>query len=148
MKIILEQTENSETQVIIKGDLTDQKVQELIKTIQAKAERSKLFLLREDREYLYDAKEVSYFEADKNKVTAHIKAELFETRFKIYELAQLLSQKGFVQISKGIVININEIYSVEAEFSGNYVAVLKDKCTRLIISRKYLKAFRQYVMEA
>lgn len=148
MKIILEQTQSSETEVIIKGDLTDIRVQELIKTIQAKTERSKMFFFREDREYLYDTKEVSYFEADKNKVTAHIKTEEFEAKFKIYELAELLSQKGFVQISKGIVININEIYSVEAEFSGNYVAVLKDQNTRLTISRKFLKAFRQYVMEA
>ena len=73
--------------------------------------------------------------------------EEYETRHKLYELCELFACKGFVQISKGVVANVDSIRSVEAEFSGNYTALLKDGKTRLTISRKYMKDFRNYVME-
>ena len=69
-----------------------------------------------------------------------------EARYKLYELADMLHGSGFIQISKGILVNVHEVQSVEPEFSGNYTAVLADRKT-LTISRKYFKAFREYVVK-
>ena len=39
------------------------------------------------------------------------------------------------------------VRAVEAEFSGNYTALLRDGKTRLTISRSYMRDFRNYVLE-
>ena len=149
MKIILEQTADVETEIVIRGDLASAKVLDLIKAIQKLQDTekiSKLFLQQDDREYVEDVSHISYFETQEGHTFAHVEERTFETKYKLYELAGLLADKGFVQISKGVVVNVNAIRSVEAEFSGNYLAILKDERTRLSISRKYMKEFRQFVM--
>ena len=64
-----------------------------------------------------------------------------------WELADMLRGSGFIQISKGVIVNAHRVLSVEPEFSGNYTAVLEDGKTRLTISRKYFKAFHDYVIK-
>ena len=66
---------------------------------------------------------------------------------KLYELAGMGYRHGFVQINRSVLVNVRAVESVAAEFSGNYTAYLRDGKTRLTISRKYMKAFRNYVME-
>ena len=73
--------------------------------------------------------------------------QAYEARQKLYALATLLRGRGFIQISKGVVANAHHIASVAAEFSGNYTAFLKDGKTQLTISRKYMKDFRNFIME-
>jgi len=147
MKITLEQATLAEPEVCIRGDLSSPKVIALIAMLQRAGGIGKLFLYREEREYPFEPGEVNFFEARGSKVCAIAAGEEYETRHKLYELCELLGSRGFVQISKGVVANVNQVRSVEAEFSGNYTAILKDGKTRLTISRKYMKDFRKYVME-
>ena len=80
-------------------------------------------------------------------VLARAGGEDYETRLRLYELSRALRPQGFVQISKGIVVNVQAVRAVEAEFSGNYTALLRDGKTRLTISRSYMRDFRNYVLE-
>ena len=82
-----------------------------------------------------------------NRTIAHLGPEQYEAKYKLYELAQMGYRHGFVQINKSMLVNVRAVESVAAEFSGNYTAFLRDGKTRLTISRKYVKAFRSYVME-
>ena len=68
-----------------------------------------------------------------------------EARYKLYELSEMLRGSGFIQISRGVLVNVSEVLSVEPEFSGNYTATLKTGNRHLTISRKYFKSFRDYV---
>lgn len=147
MKITLEQAALAEPEVVIRGDLNHPKIRELISALQSATGAARLFLYKDEKEYPHDFEEVQYFEADRNKVFARIGGAVFETRFKLYELAEMGRSRGFIQINKGVLVNVRQVHSVEAEFSGNYMALLKDQKTRLTISRKYMKAFRNYIME-
>lgn len=147
MKITLEQASLGEPEVCIRGDLGSPRVTALIAALQRAGGMGKIFLCREEKEYPVDPGEASFFEARGGKVYARAAGEEYETRYKLYELCGLLRSKGFVQIGKGVVANVNHIRSVEAEFSGNYTVRLKDDKTQLTISRKYMKDFRKYVME-
>ena len=147
MKIMLEQAALAEPEVCIRGELASPQVTALIAALQRVGGLGKIFLYRDEREYPFDPGEISFFEARGSKVYARCGGEEYETRHKLYELCELLACKGFVQISKGVVANVDSIRSVEAELSGNYTALLKDGKTQLTISRKYMKDFRNYVME-
>lgn len=147
MKITLEQTEIAEPEIVIRGDISSPQVQNVIELLNGKKSLQKMFLFKAEKEYLFDITDVVYFEADNNKIFAHVGNELFETRHKLYELESIGYTKGFIRISKGIIVNIHHVLSVEAEFSGNYTLTLKGVQTQLTLSRKYVKGFKQYVME-
>ena len=147
MKITLEQADSSEPEVVIRGDLSSEQVQNIIGLLSSSQSSQKMFFFKEDREYLFDLKDVAYFETLKNKVIAHIGSGIYETRSKLYELESNLRTKGFIRINKSVVVNVNYISAVEPEFSGNYTAHMKGKNIKLVISRKYLKDFKKYIME-
>ena len=142
MKITLEQSDSPELEVVIRGDLTDPAIPQMVAALNRFGGMSKLFLYAEDREYIHRVEEIDYFEAQDDRVYAHLGKRTLGVRKKLYELAEGLYAKGFVQISKGVVVNTASVASVAAEFSGNYVLHLKDQ-TRLSLSRKYVKQFRQ-----
>ena len=147
MKITLEQAQNPELEIVIRGNIADPVITKLIEAINGAERSDVLMLCKDEREYPTHAKEISRIESLGSKTIAFVKNEMFEVKFKLYQLSQMLYGSGFIQISKSCLVNIEHIESVEAEFSGNYVAFLKDKKTRLTISRKYMKAFREYIME-
>lgn len=147
MKITIEQAELAEPEIIIRGNAASTQVQNIIELFNEKQYLQKMFFLKNEKEYLFDISDVIYFEAANNKTFARIGEELFEVRQKLYELESMGRFKGFVRINKGIVVNVNYILSVEAEFSGNYKLLLKDMKKSLIISRKYVKEFKKYIME-
>lgn len=146
MKVTLEHADMTEPEVIIRGDISSPQVKNIAELLNGQKSLQKMFFFKNEREYLFDIKEVFYFEADNNKTIAHIGKEEYEVRHKLYELEGIGRPKGFIRISKGVIVNINFIRSVEAELSGNYTAALKDE-THLIISRKYVKEFKKYIME-
>ncbi len=147
MKVTLEQANLTEPEVIIRGDITSAQVQNIAALLNGKQSLQKMFFFKNEAEYLFDISDVTYFEADNNKTYAHIKGDTYEVRHKLYELENIGRSKGFIRINKGIVVNVNYVLSVEAEFSGNYTLFLKDTKNQLTISRKYVKEFKHYIME-
>lgn len=147
MKFTLEPAETNELEIIIRGDVSDPQVSKIIAALTAAKVISRLFLYREEKEYLCPVTEILYFEAMHGKILAHTLQGTMESRYKLYELADMLSGNGFIQISKAVLVNVHDVLSVEPEFSGNYTATLSDHKTRLTISRKYFKSFREYVIK-
>ena len=147
MKISLEQAPLGELEVRIRGELNSQEARLLIAAIQGLGGGGRLMLHKDAREYPTDPAAIAYFAAEGSRVYAYMDGQAYEVRQKLYALATLLRGRGFIQISKGVVANAHHIASVAAEFSGNYTAFLKDSKTQLTISRKYMKAFRDFIME-
>lgn len=153
MRVIWEQADIPEAEIIVRGRLDDKRTADLLLTLQSLAEADRetgrrIFLYRDGKEILCETASIWYFETENGKIYARgPKNKEGETRYKLYELAELLKHNGFIQINKGTLVNIRAVMAVEAGFSGNYTAFLKDGKTKLEISRKYMKDFRKYVME-
>lgn len=145
MKIILEDKNLEETEVVIRGDIAGDEVAGILKLLKGKAVEDKMFLYKDEENFIVNISDIVYFEACNNKVFACTQGDIYETKLKIYELESMLYPAGFSQISKGVIVNINYVKSVQAEFSGNYVAKLKNSKKQLTISRKYFKSFKNQV---
>ena len=144
MKIKLESAELPETEVIIRGDVTSEEVVSLLQLLK-KRNSGKLILYKEEEQYIMDADEIVYVEVSDNKVYAYTKQDTYEAKQKLYEIKELLGSRSFAQINKSVIVNINCVKSIQAEFSGNYRLKLKNRKESLTISRKYFKEFRDRI---
>lgn len=144
MKIKLESAELPETEVIIRGDVTSEEVVSLLQLLK-KRNSGKLILYKEEEQYIMDADEIVYVEVSDNKVYAYTKQDTYEAKQKLYEIKELLGGRSFAQINKSVIVNINCVKSIQAEFSGNYRLKLKSRKESLTISRKYFKEFRDRI---
>lgn len=144
MKIKLESAELPETEVIIRGDVTSEEVVSLLQLLK-KRSSGKLILYKEEEQYIMDADEIVYVEVSDNKVYAYTKQDTYEVKQKLYEIKELLGGRSFAQINKSVIVNINCVKSIQAEFSGNYRLKLKNRKESLTISRKYFKEFRDRI---
>jgi len=147
MKITFESTNLSEPEVIIKGDITNEEVTSLLNYLKQKSAQptKKLVLYKEDEQFIVTPNEIVYIEVTDNKVEAITLNNRFDTKRKLYEIKDMLSNEPFAQINKGTLVNIDFVKSVQAEFSGNYSMRLKDSKEILIISRKYFKEFKSKI---
>ena len=144
MKIKLESAELPETEAIIRGDVTSEEVVSLLQLLK-KRNSGKLILYKEEEQYIMDADEIVYVEVSDNKVYAYTKQGPYEAKQKLYEIKELLGGRSFAQINKSVIVNINCVKSIQAEFSGNYRLKLKNRKESLTISRKYFKEFRDRI---
>lgn len=144
MKIKLESADLSETEVIIRGDVTSEEVVSLLQMLK-KRNTGKIILYKEEEQYIVDANEIVFIEVCDNKVFAYTKADAYEVKQKLYEIKALLSAQTFAQINKSVIVNINCVKSIQAEFSGNYRIKLKNRKESLTISRKYFKEFKDRI---
>ena len=144
LKIKVESVELPETEVIIRGDVTSEEVVSLLQLLK-KRNSGKLILYKEEEQYIVDADEIVFIEVSDNKVCAYTRQDAYEAKQKLYEIKELLGSKSFAQINKSVIVNINCVKSIQAEFSGNYRLKLKNRKESLTISRKYFKEFRERI---
>lgn len=144
MKITLESAALSEPELIIRGDIASEEIISLLQLLK-KPNSKKLVLFKEEEQYIVDMSEIVFLEVRDNKTYAYLVQDVYETKHKLYELKELLDKQCFVQINKSVIVNINWIKSIQAEFSGNYRLKLKNRKESLTISRKYFKDFKERI---
>ncbi len=110
-----------------------------------KRNTGKMILYKEEEQYIVTADEIVFLEVNDNKVYAYTKTDTYEVKQKLYEVRELLNALAFVQINKSVIVNINCVKSIQAEFSGNYRLKLKNRKETLTISRKYFKEFKDRI---
>jgi len=144
LKIRLESAQLPETEVIIRGDVTSEEVVSLLQLLK-KRSSGKLILYKEEEQHIVDADEIVYVEVSGSKVYAYTGQDTYEAKQKLYEIKEMLGGRAFAQINKSVIVNINCVRSIQAEFSGNYRLKLKSRKESLTISRKYFKEFRERI---
>lgn len=144
MKVTFESVSNTETEVIIKGDILNSEVTSLLDFIKSQNTNTtkKLMLYKEDEQFLISPDEIIYIEVANAKIEVVTISDRFDSKKKLYELKEMLTNEPFAQINKGTLVNLDFVKSVQAEFSGNYTLKLKNSKEILTISRKYFKEFK------
>ncbi len=144
MKVTFESVSGIGTEVTIKGDIMNPEVSSLLELLkkQNATNTKKLMLFKDDEQYLISPDEIIYIEVTKSRVEAVTVSDRFDTKKKLYELKDMLTNEPFAQINKGTLVNLDYVKSVAAEFSGNYTLKLKNSKEILTISRKFFKEFK------
>lgn len=100
-----------------------------------------LMVTKNDITYKIKTDNVLYCEALDRKILVATKTDTFETRMKLFEIEELIKSKGFVRISRSILVNINKVTSFKPDINCTLSAYLTNN-KELHVSRKYVADFK------
>ncbi|GHU51211.1 DNA-binding protein [Clostridia bacterium] len=140
MKIRIDIDENAEeSEVIIRCKTPDA---EVVKIQQAVLEvltaETRLQLTREDKDYYLLPEDILFFETMGGKTYAHTGSEVFETKFRLYELEESLP-RSFIRVSKSAIVGTKHIYSIAKNITGPSLIQFFGSHKQISVSRQYFR---------
>lgn len=140
MKIIIEDIgPDDEEEIIIRCRDVDEPIRRLVNGLKMK--REKLTARQGEKILQIDPGEVYYFEAVDNKVFLYLEKNVYETKFKLYELERRFAGTDFFRASKSVILNLVKVENFYPAFNGRFEALMKNG-ERVIISRQYVPALK------
>ena len=141
MKItIIDCPEGEEEEIIIKCRQMDEHLMRMIRTVKAGQER--LIGTRNGQIMQIQPKEIYYFEAVDNRVFLYGEREVFETRYKLYELEERLGGTDFFRASKSVLLNLSKVKSFATALGGRFEANMKKDAAILEEVNSHLRSVR------
>lgn len=141
MKItILEKQPDEEDEIIVKCSYLDDNLTHLLN--QLKNGSSKMSFYKEGKIILVEKKDILFFESVDDKVFAYTLEDALETKFKLYQIEEIIDTRVFFRANKAVIVNINKIKSLSPAFGGRFEAVLKNGY-KVIISRNYVPKLKE-----
>lgn len=148
MKIKIEIDESAaEDEVIIRcRGLTKQvaAVQRAVRDVTNASE--KILLYKGNTEYYVTLSKILFFETDENGISAHTRDEVYQTRYKPYELEDMLPGV-FMRVSKSTILNTDQIYSIDRNLTASSVVAFLNTHKKVYVSRYYYKPLTQKLEE-
>lgn len=140
MKIKIEIDESlSEDEVLIRCRGLTEQVTEIQKAVSEVVNTSKRFVFyRGNTEYYLALEEILFFETDGDGINAHTRDNIYQTKYKLYELEDLLPG-CFMRISKSSIVNTNHIYSISRNLTASSVVAFTGTHKQVYVSRYYYK---------
>ncbi|MBQ7009669.1 MAG: LytTR family transcriptional regulator DNA-binding domain-containing protein [Ruminococcus sp.] len=140
MRIIIESPEPDDEDVIIVRCATpDQRLLSMLLAFQNA--NTELTGYTDDKIVRLNYQDVYYFEANENRVFAYYHSEVYEVRYKLYELEEMFIPLDFVRCSKSMIVNMEKIEYLSPLFSGKMEAHLKNG-EKIVISRQYVRGLK------
>lgn len=136
-----------ESEVIIKCSELSEEVIRIQKVIsELIAEKREMIFYKENTEYYICIDDVLFFETEESSIYAHTLSELYQVKYKLYELEEILP-KNFVRVSKSTILNINHIYSITRNITSSSLVEFKNTHKKVYVSRYYYKVLKLKLSE-
>lgn len=98
-------------------------------------------VISNDETVMLRTEKIYYVESVDKRTYIYTKDNCYETKYRLYELEQLLNQY-FLRSAKALIVNIRKIKSVKSEINGRMTAqLLNDE--QVIIARNYVKDLKE-----
>lgn len=141
MKItIMDRPDGEEDEIIIKCRQVDDYVLKMVYAL--KAGQEKLTGIKDGSIAQIAPKDVFYFEAVDNKVFLYLEKDVYETRYKLYELEERFKGTDFFRVSKSYIMNLSKVQRLNPGFNGRFEATMKNG-EKLVISRQYVPVLKE-----
>ena len=140
MRIIIESPQpGDEDVVIVRCASPDQRLISMLLAYQTA--NTELTGYMDDRIVRLNYRDVYYFEANENRVFAYSHSDVYEVKYKLYELEEMFVPLDFVRCSKSLIANMEKIEYLSPLFSGKLEAHLKNG-EKIVISRQYVHSLK------
>lgn len=141
MKIIIQDiAPGEEEEIIVRCRDMDEALLKLIHEV--KTRRGKFTVMDNDKIRQVDAGDIYYFEAVDNKVFLYLEQDVFEVKYRLYEIEMQYEHTDFFRASKSVIINLAKVRQFAPDFGGRFEAQMKNG-EKLMISRQYVPALKK-----
>lgn len=141
MKITIQDiAPGEEEEIIVRCRDLDEALLRVIHELKTK--RGKFTVTDNDKIRQVDARDVYYFEAVDNKVFLCMEQDVFEIKYKLYEIEEEYANTDFFRASKSVIINLAKVKQFAPDFGGRFEAQMKNG-EKLIISRQYVPGLKK-----
>lgn len=82
--------------------------------------------------------DILFFETADSGVVAHTGNDLYEARYKLYELEEILPG-FFMRVSKSTILNTTHIFSINRNLTASSVVAFENTHKKVYVSRYYYK---------
>jgi len=148
MKLTIELDDNlNNDEIIIKCNRLNSNVMDIedyIKKTNSKSEQ--IIFYKDEKEYFFPLNQVLFFEAFDKYIHAHSINEVYQIKFKLYELEKILP-KNFTRISKSTILNTNHIYSITHGITSPSTIEFEKSHKKVYVSRFYYKELKEKLKE-
>ena len=120
----------------------DDDVLKMIRRLKDGVSKDTMAVYADESILMVPIRDILYFDATDNHVFAYTKDNCYETRKKLFEIEELLTNSSFLRISKNAIVNIKSIDHLSPEFNGRLIASLKNG-EDIIISRGYVPGLKR-----
>ncbi|MBQ8913286.1 MAG: LytTR family transcriptional regulator DNA-binding domain-containing protein [Lachnospiraceae bacterium] len=140
MQVIYEQaaTKDDEKAVIRAVAKTDE-IQAAINLLESST--GSIAVTKDEQTYVLNIGNIYYIESVDKKTFIYTKDNCYETKYKLYELENLLNM-NFLRCAKAMIVNIRKIKSVKSDINGRMNARLLNDET-VVIARSYVKDLKK-----
>ena len=141
MKITFETPKvDEEDEIIVKCRKLDKNVISLLQLLESESTTLSGYINNNIAIFSYS--DVYYFEAVENHVYAYCSSDVYEVKYKLYELEENCKNMDFIRCSKSLIVNISKIKFLSPILNGRLEALLKND-EKIIISRQYVPELRR-----
>lgn len=140
MKIRIDIDEKlEEDEVIIHCQSLTEEVAKIQKAVSEVVNASqRLVFYKGTTEYYLTIDEILFFETADNTINAHTRADIYQTKYKLYELEDILPG-FFMRVSKSAILNTHHIYSINRNLTASSVVTFAKTHKQVYVSRYYYK---------
>lgn len=94
-----------------------------------------------------ELEDILFFETESNGVNAHTRDDIYQVKYRLYELEEILPVH-FLRISKSAIINVKEVYSLsKSNLSTTSVAAFSGSYKQVFVSRHYVRQLKEKLTE-
>ena len=128
-----------------RGAVSDPRLVRLLDELAAARDRpDRLVIKTEGRIQFLRPDEIDWIEADGKYSRLHVGKDVHPVRQPLKQMAERLTQHGFVRVHRSAIVNLDRIRELQPWFHGEYVVLLKDG-TKLTSSAAYSVELHQLV---
>jgi len=140
VKIIIQSPkENEEESIIININTMNDKITRILDILKSPDD---LTVQLDNKTFKLPIPEIFYIESVDFKTFVCAEEVVYQSKLKLYEIEEALSQSDFLRVSRQVVLNVSKIRSV-ASAGGGRIEVMLANGEKLIVSRQYAPMLKE-----
>lgn len=143
MKIRTEIDPSIETsEIVIRAPYITEELLQIQKVLlEANNKPKQMVFYKEAKEYYFSLDHILFFSTNDRQMDAHTLEDVFQVKYKLYELENELPL-NFIRVSKSTIVNVDKIFSITKNITSASSVEFANSYKEVYVSRHYFSALQ------